>query len=180
MNKLFHALFIAILFNLGGSLKAQTIDTDKSRANFSISNMKIGSVLGSFSEFSGTSNFDTRDITKSSFEISIPVSSIDTKNPKRDAHLQAEEYFNAGVHPNITFKSAFVNPTAIGLDITGKLNIKGTEKTVTIPFRYETTEEGYLLKGNFVLDRYDFKVGGKGSFAMGREVKLEILCYLKN
>lgn len=176
------SLSIALLLFFGSSaiLSAQTIDSEKSKVNFSISNMKWRTVEGSFSKFSGTANFNDKDLAKANFEISIPVSSIDTDNSKRDKHLQAEEYFNSAKYSNITFKSTFVNATATGIDITGKLTIKGVSKTVTIPFKYETTSNGYLLKGDLELDRYDYKVGSDGTFAMGRKVQLEILCYLKN
>lgn len=170
----------AMILSSAYKVPKQTIDSAKSSISFSISNLYVNTVEGNFMGFEGDVKLDLKNLGNSSFEIKIPVSNINTENKDRDNHLQAEEYFNSSKFPFIIFTSTNVISTAKGLDISGKLNIKGITKTITIPFKYETTKEGYLLIGNFQVDRYDFKVGSEGSFGMGRMVDLKIQCLIKN
>lgn len=156
------------------------LDSQKSGVSFSINNMIFNTVEGSFKNFKGEVEFDINKPESSSFKIQIPVASIDTENEDRDKHLLAKKYFDAEKYPFIEFNSTFVNKTAEGFDITGNLKIKGLIKAFTIPFTSEKTKDGFLLKGQFEIDRYDFKVGPSGSFGMGREVSLKINCFLKN
>ncbi len=158
----------------------QKIDSQKSTVTFSISNLFVNTVEGSFRNFEGEASFDIENPEKSSFKIKIPVSSINTENEDRDKHLQAEEYFHSEKFPFVEFNSTFVNKTAEGIDISGMLKIKGVTKEFTIPFNSEKTKEGYHLTGKLEIDRFDFNVGSEGSFSMGRKVELGIDFYIKN
>lgn len=174
---------IGLLLAVCGTLSmatAQTIDSKNSVVNFEIKNMKVRTVLGKLSNLSGAVNFKPESIEESSFSINIPLNTMDTKEEKRDEHLQAEEYFNTAQYPNMTFVSTGISKTTNGMDITGNLTIKGVSKSVSLPFTYEKTAVGYLLKSNFKLDRYDFNVGSDGSFAMGRSVAIEVEVFVKS
>tara|TARA_R110002124_G_scaffold102597_3_gene250813 strand:- start:288 stop:833 length:546 start_codon:yes stop_codon:yes gene_type:complete len=173
-------IFLSALFFFvkAGSNPSQEVQPSKSKISFSISNMIVNTVEGSFTDFSGEVFFDINKMENSRFQIKIPVASIDTDNEERDKHLMAEDYFYKDKFPYAVFTSSFVNKTAEGFDITGKLSVRGESKTITIPFSYTKTSDGYLLKGEYEIDRYDFKIGDKGSFLMGRDVDLEIQCYI--
>lgn len=178
--KLFSILLLAFTSFTSSNIETQNkFDTEKSVVNFTISNMGLMTVNGSFTNFKGVANFNANEISKSSFSLNLAVSGIDTKNEKRDEHLQAKEYFDAASHPNISFTSSSVAAAVTGINITGKLKMKGVTKEITIPFTYESAEGGYLLVGDFKIDRFDFGVGGSGSFAMGREVNLAVKCFVK-
>ena len=45
------------------------------------------------------------DFTDASVEVTIPVSSVNTDNEKRDKHLMGEDFFNEEKYPKIMFKS---------------------------------------------------------------------------
>src|SRR5689334_4023445 len=50
-------------------------------------------VPGRFSDFSGTVNYDAKNITASSVDVTIQATSIDTRNDRRDSHLRSADFF---------------------------------------------------------------------------------------
>ena len=109
------------------------IDPAHSAAQFAVRHMAISTVRGAFSKVTGTMVFDDKDITKSTVEVVIDVSSIDTRQPDRDKDLKSDHFFDAANFPTITFKSKKVEQVAPGkLKITGDLTIHGTTKEVVL------------------------------------------------
>lgn len=116
---------------------------------------------GTFDEINGTISFDPSDLANSSFDLSFPISSINTGNKMKDKKAQTNEWFGASEHPNITFKSTSIKSDDKGYTVTGNLTIKGTTKSVKVPMRYAETGDGYKFYGLFAVNRMDFKVGKK-------------------
>jgi len=54
-----------------------------------------------FGDFSGVSRSDAAKPEASSVEFTIKVASIDTNEPKRDAHLKSPDFFDAEKNPEI-------------------------------------------------------------------------------
>jgi polyisoprenoid-binding protein YceI len=82
-----------------------TIDTAHTEINFSVRHMMISNVRGQFQKFSGTIDFDETNPTNSIVSIQIDVSSINSRDEKRDAHLKSPDFFDAKKHPYMTFHS---------------------------------------------------------------------------
>ncbi len=152
----------------------------KSVINFEIDNFKVNTVEGSFLGITGSVDFDPGNLDEAQFDIQIDIKSIDTDNSTRDKDLQEEEYFHSAKYPSATFVSTSVNRVNDKFWVKGNLTIKGITKEVGIPFTLSYLRGGYLLSGPLTLDRYDFKVGSSSSLSIGREVKLEVKCYLVN
>ena len=96
-------------------------------------------------------------------EVTINASSIDTRNADRDGHLKSNDFFDMENYPEITFTSTKIAPNGSGgVDVTGDLTIKGTTKSVTIPFEYEGTATDPFgnqragFEGTTTLNRTDF------------------------
>ena len=106
------------------------IDTAHSSANFSIKHMMIAKVHGGFEKLSGSLVLDASDITKSSVEASIDASSINTREPQRDAHLKSADFFDIEKYPTLNFKSSKVERDGDDLKVTGNLTIHGVTKEV--------------------------------------------------
>ena len=53
------------------------------------------------------------------------------------------------------------------------LTLKGTTRTVAIPFTFSEEGSTGTFNGQFTLNRLDYKIGGK-SFLMGNDVTLKI------
>jgi polyisoprenoid-binding protein YceI len=110
-----------------------TIDPSHSAAQFSVRHMAISTVRGGFSNVRGTVVLDESDITKSSVNVTIDVSTVDTREPNRDKDLKTDKFFDVEHFPTMTFKSKKVEQVSPGkLKVTGDLTIRGTTKEVVL------------------------------------------------
>lgn len=108
------------------------IDSAHSAANFSVRHMMVSTVRGTFGKLTGTVQFDPKDLTKTVVEATIDVTTVNTNEPKRDAHLKSPDFFDVEKFPTMTFKSKSVKPVSPGkLKMTGDLTIHGTTREVT-------------------------------------------------
>ena len=80
-------------------------DPAHSTASFAVKHMMVNTVRGEFSKFTSTLLWDKEDPSKSSVNVKIDATSVDTHNEKRDGHLKSPDFFDAGKCPEITFKS---------------------------------------------------------------------------
>ena len=109
-----------------------SIDPSHSNMGFTIRHF-FSRVPGHFTKFEGTITYDTQDAAKSSVNVSIEAASINTEEPKRDAHLKTPDFFDAEKFPKITFvsnKVTSVSPTKLKVD--GMLTIRGVSKPVSL------------------------------------------------
>jgi polyisoprenoid-binding protein YceI len=108
------------------------IDPAHSAAHFSVRHLMISNVRGEFSKLSGTVVIDPADVTRSTVEVSMETSSINTREPQRDEHLRSADFFHVENHPTITFRSTRIAPAGPDhFKITGDLTIRGVTKEVT-------------------------------------------------
>lgn len=143
------------------------IDSSHSAINFTINHF-FTPVNGTFEDYSATVLFDPNDLEGSRLDVTIPVSSINTRNDRRDGHLQSEDFFNAERWPNISFVSNTIESrgnnqfTAIG-----ELTIRDITREFELPFRLlgvmdHPMQEGKQVAGivaNAELMRTDYGVG---------------------
>ena len=109
------------------------IDPQHSSAQFSVRHMAISTVRGAFNKVTGTIALDDKDITKSTVDVTIDATTVDTHEPNRDNDIRSDKFFDVAHHPSITFKSKKVEQVAPGkLKVTGDLTIRGTTKEVVL------------------------------------------------
>ncbi len=162
------------------------IDSAHAFVSFSIAHF-AGKARGSFREVAGVINYDEKDITKSSVEVTIKASSIYTGNQQRDTHLRSPDFFDVEKFPELTFKSKRIEKRAGGFTAVGDLTIKGVTKEVAMPFSLQGPMKDPLPSGvkrlmaatTFKVDRRDFdikwsRVMEDGGLFVGNEVTLEI------
>lgn len=117
----------------GAATSEWRIDPQHSSAQFSVRHMAISTVRGAFSKVNGTIVLDDKEITKSSVDVTIDVSTVDTREPGRDSDLRSDHFFDVAHYPAMTFKSKKVEQVAPGkLKVTGDLTIRGTTKEVVL------------------------------------------------
>src|SRR5205807_1593654 len=85
------------------------IDPGHSTVEFSVRNMGIVNVKGHFDEFEGKLESDG-ELGSLRASGSVQVASISTHSEKRDAHLLADDFFDAENHPEIIFESTRIEP----------------------------------------------------------------------
>src|SRR5262245_53561467 len=70
------------------------IDPAHSAAQFAVRHMMVSTVRGAFSKVSGVVNYDEKNSANSSVEVTVDVSSVDTRVPQRDADLRSGRFFD--------------------------------------------------------------------------------------
>jgi polyisoprenoid-binding protein YceI len=157
------------------------IDPVHSEVSFKVRHL-LAKVSGRFTKFSGDIKIDTKNINKSSVEVSIDVASINTDVEARDNHLRSDAFFDVAKYPTITFKSTSVKEVAKGkLEITGDFTIHGVTKRITFPITNAGTQAGPkpgtvvagFIDGALTIDRQEYGVSyGKGM--VGDEVAISL------
>lgn len=116
------------------------IDPSHSNISFKIRHMEIAYIRGTFHGVAGTVDYDPGSPTASKVDATFDVSSVNTREEKRDGHLQAPDFFDAANHPKIAFKSKQISAGGAGLKITGDLTIRGVTKEVSLDASKPTDE----------------------------------------
>ncbi|KAA8918873.1 polyisoprenoid-binding protein [Xanthomonas sontii] len=86
-----------------------------------------------FGDVDGTLVYNAQDVSKSSVNVTLPLSGLNSFTAKFDEHLKSADFFDAAKFPTATFKSTKV--TSAGgnkLTVAGDLTIKGTTKPVVL------------------------------------------------
>ena len=109
------------------------IDPAHSSAQFAVRHLMISTVRGEFSKVTGTVSFDDADLTKSSVNVSIDTTTVDTREPDRDEDLRSDHFLDVKGFPVMTFRSKKVEKAGTGkLKITGDLTLRGVTKEVVL------------------------------------------------
>src|SRR3954463_6867018 len=109
------------------------LDPTHSEIQFKVKHLMISTVTGSFKKFDGYVKTDGEDLTNAKVYFIADVNSIFTNNEQRDAHLLANDFFDAENHPQLTFKSEKLEKIAEdSYKLYGTLTIKGTSKEVVL------------------------------------------------
>lgn len=109
-----------------------TIDPGHTTVGFGVRHMMITTVRGELSLTEGQLEYDPRRPESAKVTASVDVASIDTREPKRDAHLRSADFFDADTYPQITFVSRRVVPRGSGrFALEGDLTIRGVTRPVT-------------------------------------------------
>jgi polyisoprenoid-binding protein YceI len=108
------------------------IDPSHSSVTFSVKHMMVSTVRGEFARLAGTLTLEGNDYKTAVVNASVDAATINTREPKRDAHLKTADFFDVAKFPTLTFKSKKVEVGAGGLiKLTGDLTIHGVTKSVT-------------------------------------------------
>jgi polyisoprenoid-binding protein YceI len=162
------------------------VDGSHSRVGFSVRHMMVSTVRGEFKKFTGTAYIDEKNPSASKVSLEADVASIDTGEPKRDAHLKSPDFFDAAKFPKLTFASTSVSRAGAGYSVKGDLTIHGVTKPVTLDVEALSPEVkdpwGGLRRGTHArakIDRKDFgltwnKALETGGAVVGDEVTLDL------
>ena len=135
-----------------------TIDSTHAEVGFSVRHLMISTVRGRFGAVTGTVIADDQQPKNSKVDVTIDVSSIDTRQEMRDNHLRSPDFFDVANHPTMRFVSERIegDPRKGKFRIVGDLTIRGTTRQVELDAALEG--EGTDPWGN---ERAGFSASGK-------------------
>jgi polyisoprenoid-binding protein YceI len=117
------------------------MDPAHSNAHFKVRHMMISNVRGEFGKISGTVVLDSKNPEACKITAEIDVSSINTREPQRDAHLKSADFFDVEKYPTIRFESTKVQSSSpSSYKVTGNLTIHGVTKEVVLKVEGPTPE----------------------------------------
>jgi len=162
------------------------LDPVHSGVHFTVRHMGLSNVRGRFNRFDATLHVgatlgDTR------VEGTVEMSSVDTNQVDRDAHLLSTDFFSALQHPLMTFRSTAIRAAAGGdYVMDGELTLNGVTRPVTLDVEFAgvgtvptdgSTHAGF--SATTTLNRDDFGVDfnvplGMDRFALGKKIGVEL------
>jgi polyisoprenoid-binding protein YceI len=131
--KFVHQLGLAIaLFACSVSaFAAWEFDDAHSKAVFTVKHLTVTNVTGKITGIKGSIDIDDKDIAKSSVDVTLDVTTINTDNTKRDDHLKNPDFFDVKKFPVMKFKSTKVEKASEGnLKVSGMMTIRDQTKPV--------------------------------------------------
>jgi len=181
------ALITGILALAAPLAMAQTsawaTDPAHSEVDFSIRHGGVSNVHGRIGGVTGTLVYNEADVTKSTVTVTIDVSTVDTGEPRRDAHLKTDTFFDVAKFPTATFTSSSVVKNGNRLTVNGNLTLHG----VTLPVVLDVEGPSIPVEGAMdhkthsgfsattTISRTAFGIGTSfPALVVGDEVKLTI------
>ncbi len=107
-------------------------DKAHSGVDFSILHMSLSKVRGHFGNIGGTIVLNEADITKSTVNVTIDVTTVSTGVTQRDNDLKSAKFFDATQFPTATFVSTSVSKSGSGMTVAGNLTLHGVTKPVVL------------------------------------------------
>ncbi len=161
-----------------------TIDPVHSTVGFSVRHLMVSKVRGTFDTFTGSITV-AQDVTLSSVQVEIDMSSINTRNAGRDGDLRSSNYFETDTYPSMTFVSTSVVPAGDAYRVVGDLSIKGTTRPVelAVEFNGVGSDPNMGTRAGFSagteISRKDFNVSfempmAEGGVVVGDRIKVEL------
>ena len=157
-------------------------DKAHSGVDFSILHLSLSKVRGHFGNIGGSIVMNEADVSKSTVNVTIDVSTCDTGVSARDNDLKGPNIFDAAQFPTATFVSTSVAKSGNGLTVTGNLTLHGVTKPVTLAVEGPTgpvngmdkkQHEGF--SATTTISRAAFGIAAKmPSAVIGDEVQLTI------
>jgi len=143
------------------------IDPVHSEVSFVVRHMMISKVRGRFDKFEGTI-VTAEDPLASSVTASVDLSSINTGQEQRDAHIRSADFFEVEKHTHMTFASTGIRAEGDHFLLDGDLTLKAVTKPVTFklevngfgPDAYGGTRAGFSATTE--INRHDFGVSFNG------------------
>jgi polyisoprenoid-binding protein YceI len=154
-----------------------TIDTVHSLVEFAALHNTIAYVKGRFRTFTGTINVNEQDLLKSTIEVDIDATSVESQAVQgREDLINGADMLDTATYPRITFKSKSVQQNGTtNFVVTGDLTMRGITREVLVPLSFNgivTTRMGQAagFSGNLTLKLSDFAVPFTREFEPGKRV----------
>jgi polyisoprenoid-binding protein YceI len=152
-----------------------TIDPVHSDVSFTVRHMVVSKVRGHFDRFSGEL-VTGADPLASTVTAEIDLTSINTGNEQRDAHIRSADFFEVETYPTMTYRSTGIRRDGDDFVVDGELTLKGVTRQVPLrlelggfgPDAYGGTRAGFSATAE--INRRDFNVNFNAALETGGAV----------
>ena len=169
--EVFSGIFVFVFIFVATAIAADkyVIDEKNSNLNCLIRYTLIGKYEPVFEKFEGSINFDEKNLTNSSIDISIKIASLKSKYPVLDRIACSNRFMDAAKYPVANFKSNRIKKGSKEKEylIDGVMNFHGVEKDVAFEVfinkhqenSVELTQKEYIIvDGKLTVNRKDFGI----------------------
>ena len=169
-----------------GTRTTWSVDAAHTLVEFAVKHMMIATVKGRFTDVQGTVVMDEANPDRSSVDVTIQASSLDTRNEQRDTHLRSPDFFGAEQFPTVRFVSKRIEGAGSQeFKLVGDLTVRDVTRELTLTVTDEGrgkdpwggTRAGFSATGK--LNRKDFGLLWNaaletGGVLVGDEVKISV------
>ena len=161
------------------------IDPVHTQVAFVARHLMITRVRGRFNDVSGVIIVED-DPERSSVMVEIDVTSVDTGNTDRDAHLRSADFLLAEAYPAMSFRSTAVAPgDADTWTVTGDLTLRGVTRPIDLRVEFDgasaspTGEQRISFHATADIDRDAWGLTWNqaletGGLVVGRQIHIEL------
>jgi polyisoprenoid-binding protein YceI len=160
------------------------IDASHSAVEFVVRHLGLSKVRGGFNAFDGVIEIADRP-EESMVTVDVALASLDTREPNRDEHLRASDFFDVPNHPTMSFRSTRVTGSGTDWTVDGDLTLRGVSNPVSLVVTFEGAGRdpwgghriAFSASGEIVRDRWGMnwnQVLETGGLVIGKKVKLEL------
>ena len=158
-------LLFAVLVPLAALARDWHVDAAKSSLTFKGS-YQGDPFDGKFSKFDATIAWDAGDPTKSKFDVSIDLASVDTGSAERDQTLASADFFDSTKFPQAHFVTqSFAKAGDGSMQASGTLAIRDQPKPVVLKVVFAEDGNAATLDVDGTLKRADFGLGNGSDWA---------------
>ncbi|MDQ6418750.1 YceI family protein [Paenibacillus sp. LHD-117] len=162
------------------------VDASHSAVDFSVRHMMIAKVKGTFHAFESNIVADENDLTTAEISFKIDLSSVDTRNGDRDAHLKSGDFFDIEKFPTLDFQATSITKSGEGeYEVTGDVTLHGVTRSETFEVTFEgsgkdpwgNTKAGFSASGSIKRSDYGLTYNAAletGGVLIGDEVKISL------
>lgn len=165
---------------------AWKLDPAHSAVTFKVRHLGLTNVRGRFNGVDAWLEVG-EDLAASRFGATIDMSTVDTNQADRDAHLRSTDFFGADANPTMTFNSSAIRDVGDGnYEADGDLTINGKTNSATLKVEFTGSavhpgdgleHAGFIATSQIVRDDFgiDFNMPlGVDKFALGKKIDIEI------
>jgi polyisoprenoid-binding protein YceI len=164
---------------------AWALDRNHSGVFFVVRHLGLSNVRGRFDAFDATLEVGS-DLDSVSVSAEVELSSVDTNNVDRDAHLRGTDFFDTEKNTLMTFRSTSITGHGENYELAGDLTIAGVTKPVTFDVEFngseifpgdQSTHAGFSATGQIKRSDYGIDFGiipGAEKLMLGDKVKIEL------
>lgn len=156
------------------------VDPARSSLRFSLRHLVVGEIRGEFHRWGGTLFFARNQPLPSTINVWVDLSTVDTGDPQRDAHVRSSEFLDVALFPRAEYDANEVEARDGRAVLHGRLSLHGVVHDVDVDVEPHVAPMGgeknaYLARAKVDRPRFglrwnqDLDVGG---VVVGDEIRI--------